>query len=145
MRLYVGGPMSGLPHNNHPAFAYACRRLYLAGHTPVSPHTLEANVYMQLQKGMTRGELYCAVIPGDIVALASCQGMIVLPGFESSDGTAFELHGAELFQLEVFRPAFTSDEFPGGLAEWVDVIIDMVNEYVNTHAELTKIIIKEPG
>ena len=121
--------MTGLPSNNHPAFAYACRRLYLAGHTPVSPHTLEANAHMYTNDGMTKGELYKWVIPGDIFALASCEGMIVLPGFESSNGTAFELHGAELFELEVFRPAYTSIEFPGGLSEWMDVIIDMISDH----------------
>lgn len=129
MRLYIGGPMSGLPNNNHPAFAYACRRLYLAGHTPVSPHVLEANAHTHTNGQMTKGELYRWVIPGDIFALASCKGMIVLPGFEASDGTGFELHAAQLFELEVFRPAYTSDEFPGGLSEWMDVIIDMIHQH----------------
>lgn len=121
--------MTGLVDNNHPAFEYACKRLYAAGHTPVSPHKLEANAHTYQNDGMTKGQIYSWVIPGDIFALASCKGMIVLPGFESSNGTAFELHGAELFEMEVFRPAHTSDEFPGGLSEWMDVIIDMVNEH----------------
>lgn len=127
MRLYIAGPMTGLIDNNHPAFEYACKRLYDAGHTPVSPHVLEANAHTYQNDKMTKGELYRWVIPGDIFALASCHGVVALPGFECSDGTAFELHGAKLFELEVFRPAYTSDEFPGGIAEWMDVILDMID------------------
>lgn len=130
MRLYVGGPMTGLDDDNHSSFEYACKRLYKAGHIPVSPHLLEANIDPTHVTVCTKGENYRKVIPGDIVALATCEGMIVLPGFEPSKGTAFEMHGAELFELEVFRPAYTSDEFPGGLSEWMDVILDMIDVHL---------------
>lgn len=130
MRIYVGGPMTGLVNDNYPAFEYACKRLFEAGHLPVSPHLLEANINPVPSAGLSKSDNYKRCIPGDIVALATCESMIVLPGFESSIGTAFELHGAELFELEVFGPAYTSDEFPGGLAEWMDVILDMIDMHL---------------
>ena len=128
MRIYVAGPVTGIVEGNYPAFEHAAKRLFSAGHIPVLPP--ELRTALQPDTGMTLGQCYRKVIPNDIVALATCEGMIVLPGFETSDGTAFELHGAKLFELEVFRPAYTSDEFPGGLAEWMDVILDMIDVHV---------------
>lgn len=128
MRLYVAGPVTGLTDGNYPAFEYAAKRLFGAGHTPVLPP--ELRTALQPIAEMTLGQCYKKVIPNDIVELATCEGMIVLPGFESSKGTAFEMHGAELFEMDVFRPAYTSDEFPGGIAEWMDVILDMIDVHL---------------
>lgn len=127
MRLYIAGPMSGLADNNHPAFEYAMQRLEAAGIEVISPHLLEANTIPRGNK--TVGEIYRMVIPGDIVAIASTDGIILLQGWEQSPGTAFERHACDLFKLPAFAPAYTSDEFPGGAAEWMDVIIDMIREW----------------
>lgn len=128
MRLYVAGPVTGLTDGNYPAFEYAAKRLFNAGHIPVLPP--ELRTALQPSAELTLGQCYRKVIPNDIVELATCEGMIVLPGFEKSSGTAFELHGAELFGMEVFRPGYTSDEFPGGLGEWMDVILDMIDVHL---------------
>lgn len=125
MRLYIAGPVTGLAEGNYPAFEYAAKRLFDAGHLPVLPP--ELRTALQPTAEMSLGQCYRKVIPADIVELATCDGMIVLPGFEKSQGTAFELHGAELFDMEVYRPAWASDEFPGGLSEWMDVILDMID------------------
>ena len=129
MRVYIGGPMTGLPDNNHPAFEYAMRRLMEAGIEVISPHLLEANALPELKESMTQSEVYRMVIPGDIAAIASTDGMVLIQGWEKSPGTAFERHACDLFKLPVFAPAYTSDEFPGGAAEWMDVIIDMITEW----------------
>lgn len=135
MRLYVGGPMTDLPEENHPAFAYASKRLFDASFTPISPHVMEQNLKPEDRIGLSKGDNYKRVIPSDIVALATCDGMILLPGWEQSNGTALERCASELFEMPVFAPAYTSDEFPGGLAEWMDVIIDMIREYANREWE----------
>ena len=133
MRLYIAGPVTGLADGNYPAFEYAAKRLFDAGHLPVLPPELRTALLPTAE--MSLGQCYRKVIPADIVELATCDGMIVLPGFERSHGTAFELHGAELFDMEVFRPAYTSDEFPGGLSEWMDVILDMIDVHVAMRVE----------
>lgn len=126
--MYIAGPVTGKEDGNYPAFEYAAKRLFDAGHTPVLPP--ELRTALQPTAEMTLGQCYRKVIPNDIVELATCDGMIVLPGFEQSRGTAFELYSAVLFEQEVFRPAYTSDEFPGGLAEWMDVILDMIDVHL---------------
>lgn len=136
MRLYIGGPMTGLPENNYPSFGYAFKRLVSAGMHPVSPHLLEANIEPDQKSGMSKGQLYKLVIPGDIFAIAQCDGMVLLPGWERSNGTAIEKHAADLFELPVFAPAYTSDEFPGGLDEWMDEVIRMVNEHRLANSDL---------
>ena len=126
MRLYIGGPITDLPNENRAAFAYAFKRLLEAGHHPVNPHLLEANITVDLKAGMAKAQIYRATMPGDIVALALCDGMVLLPGWEQSRGTGGELNMRELFEIPQFAPAYTSDEFPGDLDEWMDVIIDMI-------------------
>lgn len=126
MRVYIGGPMTGLPDKNYPAFEYAMRRLMDEGIEVISPHLLEANALPELTENMTVGEIYRSVIPGDIAAIARTDGMILLQGWEESPGTALERHACDLFKLPVFAPAYTSGEFPGGASEWMDVIIDMI-------------------
>ena len=37
MRIYISGPMTGLPDYNYPAFHAAAQRLTDGGHEPVSP------------------------------------------------------------------------------------------------------------
>lgn len=127
--LYLAGPMSGYSHNNYPSFEYAARRLRQAGWKVISPHELEQNVTLKetrerieisTRRPLTRGQLYALVIPGDIKALALCDGLVLLPGWQESDGTSLELHAAGLFELSVFTSQYPDSV---SLEEWIDDIL----------------------
>lgn len=127
MRLYIAGPMTDLPDDNSVAFEYAAKRLFNAGHVPVSPPELDQN--QNIETDLSMSDKYKLVLPRDIVDLSKCDGLILLPGWEESRGTGLELHACDLFELPKFAPDHTSGEFPGGLAEWMDVVIEMIDVY----------------
>jgi len=139
VRIYIAGPMSGLPNNNYPAFGYAFDRLVQAGLEPVSPHLLEANISVKQKEGMTRGQLYKLVLPGDIFAVASCQGIVTLPGWSLSKGANFELHAARLFEIPEFIPGLP---LTASLEEWMDKAIEGIYEWRMMNTDLGQAMAK---
>lgn len=91
MRLYLSGPMSGIPDNNFPAFHEWAQRLRAAGHDVVNPAELpEADTWeMCLRKDMRE--------------LPTCDGIALMPGWERSKGAHLELHVAHRLGMEVMH------------------------------------------
>lgn len=79
MRLYVAGPVTGVPDLNRPAFDCAAERLEAAGHSPLLPHWF-APAGADWQTAMRR----C------VETLVRCDGVALLPGWESSRGASLE-------------------------------------------------------
>lgn len=80
-RVYISGPMTGMPDFNYPAFYEAEERLFQAGYEPVNPARhfggrtdLPREVYMR----------------ADIKALMSCEGVWMLTGWRTSKGADLE-------------------------------------------------------
>jgi len=87
MKLYVSGPMTGIPEFNYPAFEAACFALRAAGHHVVSPHEINP------PDGVDHPwEWY---LRRDIVGLLECEAIVVLPGWEQSRGARLETLIAE--------------------------------------------------
>ena len=90
-RVYIAGPMTGLPEFNYPAFNAAERLLSERGYdavSPARPYAVEPTSY----KGyMVRGL-------GDV---ASCDGVALLSGWQHSRGALLELHVAFELRLKV--------------------------------------------
>ncbi len=77
LRVYISGPMTGRPNLNRPAFYAAAALLAEAGHIPVNP----AEVCAQL--GATE---WTDCMRADIRALCECDAIALLPGWEMSQG-----------------------------------------------------------
>lgn len=83
MKLYLSGPMTGLPDYNKPAFYRAAAELRVAGHEVVNPAEHE---------GLAKGTAWADYIRKDLVLLAQCDGIAVLPGWHLSRGARLEVY-----------------------------------------------------
>lgn len=83
MRLYIAGPMSGLPDFNYPAFHAAEAQLWAAGYETLNPAN---NGEQDSWEGYMRAAI-AQVIQAD--------GIAYLPGAYSSRGARLELRLAE--------------------------------------------------
>lgn len=101
MRLYVAGPMTGLPEHNFPAFFAAEAALTALGYDVLNPARHGAG-----EEGMTWADYMRRAIP-DVLAV---DALALLDGWESSRGARLEVHIAETLGMLV-KP----------LAEWVQV------------------------
>ena len=98
MRVYILGPMRGIPLYNFPAFDIAADQLRLLGHVPVSPTDLDRAVgfnpyalpeswdWTTIPQPLTLK----GIVAQDIAALLSCQGYLRLPNWEASIGARAE-------------------------------------------------------
>lgn len=81
MKVYVAGPMTGLPDFNYPAFFAAAERLAALGHDVVNPaREWDGDPSAQWHDYMRRG----------ISDVCSCDGVALLPGWTNSRGAMLE-------------------------------------------------------
>lgn len=80
-RVYISGPMTGLPDYNYPMFDYKEERLWEMGFVPVNP----ANNF---ERDTTRERW--EYLKEDIKNLLTCDYIMFLPGFERSAGALLE-------------------------------------------------------
>lgn len=91
MRVYVSGPMTGMPNLNFPAFNEAAQRLRLAGYTVINPVELNPDPATSWTQCMRN----------DIKALCDCDAVALLPGWENSQGAHLEVHIGHRLGLRV--------------------------------------------
>jgi len=96
-RIYLSGPMTGLPEFNFPAFHAAAARLRALGLDVVNPAEINAE---------TGGDWH-DYLKADIKALCDCTALALLPGWMHSNGAHLELHIALRLGLRIG----TVDEF----------------------------------
>ncbi len=91
MRIYVAGPMTGLPGLNKETFKAAKDRLIYQGHNVMNPADLppgfEETHYMDICMAMVR----------------SCEAIFMLPGWKTSEGAVAEMNLAKKLGLEIFE------------------------------------------
>jgi hypothetical protein len=92
-RVYIAGPMTGLPEFNHPAFHAAARELRMRGFDVVSPAELNENTNALYEDCMRR----------DIAELITCEGIHLLEGWENSRGAQVEFSIATILNLRVIE------------------------------------------
>ena len=97
MRIYLSGPMSGLPEFNFPAFHAAAARLRARGLQVVNPAEINPGGTLSWEECMR----------ADIKALCDCTALALLPGWMNSRGAHLELHLAHRLGLRIG----TVDEF----------------------------------
>jgi hypothetical protein len=92
MRLYIAGPMSGLPQFNYPAFFRAAAALADAGIDSINPARAEG------REGCKSWLDYMRL---SLVDIAACDGIALLDGWQDSRGAALEAHIARSLDLPV--------------------------------------------
>lgn len=80
MRIYIAGPMTGLPKSNYPAFNAAAARLRALGHHVENPAENPAPPC-----GSWLGYMRLA-----LAQLVTCDHIALLPGWEASKGASVE-------------------------------------------------------
>jgi len=91
MKLYLAGPMTGIPQLNYPLFQAEAARLRQLGYEVVSPAEINANAEDGWVPCMRR----------DIAELVKCDGIALLPGWQKSRGAQLAYHIA--LQLGLWR------------------------------------------
>ncbi|MCG8294285.1 DUF4406 domain-containing protein [Pseudomonas entomophila] len=90
-RIYISGPMTGLPELNYPAFNAVAELLRAEGfevENPAEnpePECRSWTGYMRLA----------------LVQISRCEGLVLLPGWPDSKGARLELHIAQELGLRV--------------------------------------------
>jgi hypothetical protein len=82
LRLYLAGPMTGLPEFNYPAFHRAAKQLRAAGYDVVNPAEVNVDASIGWQAAMRR----------DIPAMLTCDGIAYLFNWFGSRGATLEIH-----------------------------------------------------
>jgi hypothetical protein len=90
-RVYLSGPMTGLPDLNFPAFHAEADRLRGLGYEVVNPAEINPDAAMPWNECMR----------ADIKALCDCDVIALLPGWGASTGAHLELHIAHRIGLQV--------------------------------------------
>ena len=96
LKIYLAGPMTGLPGLNFAAFHTSAAWLRGMGHTVINPAELNTDPEAE----------WHACMRVDIAALVTCDTIYLLPGWEDSRGAKLEHHIAERLGMAIeFIPA----------------------------------------
>lgn len=90
-KIYIAGPMTGLPELNFPAFHAAAAALRATGIDAVNPAEINPDTTMPWAECMRR----------DIEQLVKCDGIHLLRGWENSRGASLEHHIASQLGLSI--------------------------------------------
>lgn len=91
LRIYIAGPMTGVPDLNFPAFNAEAQFLRSIGFDVVNPAEVNPDHTMPWVECMRR----------DIAELMKCDAIRLLPGWENSKGATLEHHIAERLGMAV--------------------------------------------
>ena len=92
MRVYISGPMTGLPGLNFDAFNEQAAYLRQLGYDVVNPAEINPDTSMA----------WADCMRADIAALTTCTHIVLLPGWHASRGAVLEHHIAERLGMVVW-------------------------------------------
>ena len=92
MKIYISGPISGLPKGNREAFEHAAELIRANGHDPVNPHKVCAHITGS----------WLDYMRADIKALMDADAILLIDGWSDSRGAVVELQIAAMLGLRVF-------------------------------------------
>ncbi len=110
MKVYLAGPMRGIPEFNFPAFHGGAARLREAGHEVFSPAERDIAKNGDISKGNATGDNTQAekehgfnlreALKDDLEFIClEADGVVLLPGWENSKGAKAEIATAEALGL----------------------------------------------
>lgn len=88
-RVYVAGPMTGIPDYNFPAFNAAASMLRAKGWHVENP----------AEHGIVAGATWADYMHYDLARIATCSAIYLLPGWCQSRGAALEVHIASVLGM----------------------------------------------
>lgn len=113
MKIYLAGPMTGIPYFNYPAFHDAAARFRVEGHVVFSPaeHDMAAfgtdisNADGSVQTAAAdHGFDYRAALRAGLATICDhADAIALLPGWENSPGAIAELSLARALKLEIIK------------------------------------------
>lgn len=119
MKVYISGPMSGLPNNNKEAFLEAEDRLRVAGHEPVNPYRMLSEekqaIAAKLGAAFRSTQVYHELIEACCQEVVRCDAVLMLPGWEDSNGANKERNVAIVYEI----PIFTDIDRVAPVIKWV--------------------------
>lgn len=92
MKLYIAGPMTGLPDYNFPAFHAAAANLRGKGHEVVNPAELPA----------PDDPTWSNYMRGALRVMLTCEAVVFLPGWMQSNGARLERMVADRLRIPVY-------------------------------------------
>ena len=103
-RIYIAGPIAGIPDGNREAFALVAQNLKEAGYEPVNPWDIPP-----VHEGECIGRTvehepnhrYGCLLRSDIEALMHCDAIFLMEGWEQSVGAQTEEHVARSLGLAI--------------------------------------------
>jgi len=108
MKIYIAGPMTGLPDLNFPAFHAAAKTLRSCGQEVVNPAELNLDPAASWSD--------CMRI--DIRELVGCDGIYLLPNWTMSRGARLEFHIASQLNMHIFGSGTSTVDIPAcGIAQ----------------------------
>lgn len=89
-RLYLSGPMTGLPDHNYPAFNAEAARLRALGYDIVNPAELKPE-----------GNEWHHYLRRDLREMLTCDGLALMPGWHNSKGAHLEIQVAHRVEMSI--------------------------------------------
>ena len=89
MKLYLAGPMTGVPDRNVAAFNDAATRLRAVGYDVFNPAELVSNLVFA-PTGKTARDRRQALLEDTTYICSEAEGLAMLPGWEQSKGAVAE-------------------------------------------------------
>ncbi|WP_345956747.1 DUF4406 domain-containing protein [Pseudomonas fulva] len=94
-RVYIAGPMTGLPEFNFPAFHAMAATMRAEGWHVENP----------AEHGHVNGAEWADYLRFDIGRLSTCEAMMLLPGWSRSRGARLEVHIAKEIGMRILLAA----------------------------------------
>jgi hypothetical protein len=103
-KVYLAGPMRGLPHFNFAAFLFAAAHLKSLGFTVVDPATRDLEQGLDVTRTLEeQGFDVRHSLGWDFAQIVQCDGIVLLDGWEKSTGAKAERLVAEMTGKFVLR------------------------------------------
>lgn len=114
MRIYLAGPMTGLPEFNHPEFNRVAGNLREMGHMVFNP--------AECNPPVSGRDAYRRAMAVDLAWISSyAESVWVLPGWETSKGCAVEIALANALDIPV---GYVATDAPGLAKDWASDVSD---------------------
>lgn len=108
MRIYIAGPIGGMPNGNREAFNERARLLKEQGHEPVNPWDIFPKdhdtpcIGGEASNSQGTNHRYGCMLRADIEIMMYCDAISLLPGWADSPGATTEEHVARALGLRIF-------------------------------------------
>lgn len=91
-RIYISGPMSGLPNNNYPRFNRAAVRLRNLRWEVVNPVAVK----------VPDGTDWLGYMAANLETMRGCTALCLIPGWQDSFGARMELLAAQKLEMDIY-------------------------------------------